>query len=176
MPNKQFKILVFIITLILALGVFLGSYALYKKFGVEKPLLEQLSAVPAVERVSMEKEGKKYIFEIELKKIENIQEEYTEINQVISSRLEEGGYEIRIKGNGNEKLKEFFNELQPAIYEALAYDRYVWLEEEIARKSAENQINYKMFVDEKYLYLQLEDESKYIYKIFNRETENLTAG
>jgi len=176
MRNKQFKVLAFITSLVLALGVFLGSYAFYKKFEVEQPLLEQLSAMPSVEQVSMEKEKGEYVFDIKLKKVDNIQEEYEKINQVINSKLEKETYDIKIQDDGNRKLQEFSDQLQPAVYEALAHNRYVWLEEEIAEKSAENQLNYRIFVDEKHLYLQLEDGSKYIYKIFNRDTESLTAG
>ncbi|MBC7076129.1 MAG: hypothetical protein H5T98_08745, partial [Syntrophomonadaceae bacterium] len=108
--------------------------------------------------------------------VDNIQEEYEKINQVINSKLEKETYDIKIQDDGNRKLQEFSDQLQPAVYEALAHNRYVWLEEEIAEKSAENQLNYRIFVDEKHLYLQLEDGSKYIYKIFNRDTESLTAG
>ncbi|MBC7076232.1 MAG: hypothetical protein H5T98_09265, partial [Syntrophomonadaceae bacterium] len=97
MRNKQFKVLAFITSLVLALGVFLGSYAFYKKFEVEQPLLEQLSAMPSVEQVSMEKEKGEYVFDIKLKKVDNIQEEYEKINQVINSKLEKETYDINIK-------------------------------------------------------------------------------
>jgi len=171
MKNKEFRVLFTIVSLILTLGILLGGYSLYKKFGVQEPVIKQLCSNKAIEKASIEKKNQQHLIKIELKKVENIQKQYAEVENIINSKFEPDDYELIIIGKQNKDLEQLFDQLQPAIYEALASNRYLWLSNEIKRQTDEKHMAYRMFVDERYLYIQIEDGDSYIYKIINRNIE-----
>ncbi len=173
MKNKEFKVFLAIIALIVTLGVLLGGYSLYKKYGIQGPLIKELSSHEMIEKAEIDRKNDKYIINLQLNKVENIQKQYTEVEDIINTRYKPGDYDLIITGRPNEELEQFYEQLQPAVYEALADNRYLWLSDHIENQAAGKRIAYRMFVDEKRLYIQIENNDNFFYKIINRNTEIL---
>lgn len=171
MKKNEFRVFLSILALIFSLGIFLGGYNLYIKWGLEKPLIKDLSSLSSVQGVSIEKNDQKYELKVKLKKVSNIQEQYKEIEKQVKSGLGNKEYELEIVDRRNDALELLFNQLQPTIYEAVANNRYLWLDEEVARRTAEKKMSYVIFIDEQNLYLQLMDGNAYLYEVINRAPE-----
>ncbi len=168
MKNNDFRILFSIAALMLSLGIFLGAYNIYIKLGIEKPLITELSALEGVRQVHLNKVDKGYEIKIDLIRMDNIQKMHIDINRILHERLKDKDYELQIGDRRNEELQGCFDNLQPAIYEAIAENRYIWLEGQLAKKAKSKGIDYAMYIDKRYLYLQLYDESQYLYEIIER--------
>ena len=167
MKNSEFKIITAIISLILTLALLLGGYNLYNKYMVEKPLTTQLAAMPSVKSAKITKVNKVYLIQLKLERVNNIQESYSEIESKISSSIKNDNYKIEIQDAGSKELAELFNEFQPALYQGLSQQQYLWLEEQLQQCSSNKGVEFRLFVDDKRVYLQLEDADSYLYKTFD---------
>lgn len=167
MKNNEIKIFYLIISIIVALGVLLSSYNLYQKYMVEKPLTEKLLLMEEINKVEVDKVNKVnklYSFKVYLGKVENIQKSYAEIDSTIDDTIK-GEYNIEIKDERNQRLDEFYDDLQPALYQGLARKEYLWLDEQINQRSRNQDIKARLLVDNERVYLQLEDGNSYLYSV-----------
>ncbi|HBK52447.1 hypothetical protein [Syntrophomonas wolfei] len=175
MKNNDFRILISVAALILSLGVLLGAYNLYIKLGIEKPLGAELSALDGVKKIEVNKGKEGYEIKVDLDSVDNIQDNYGDINQALKARLNSENYQLEIGDQRNQDLQELFNSLQPALYEALADNRFIWLNEQLAEKAAAKGMNYDMYIDKEQLYLQIGDGQHYLYEVIERNSSSSSA-
>ena len=142
-----------LISLIVILGIFLGSYFLYQKIGITDPLVTQISALDSIDRVEVNVVDKKYYIKVYITGVDSIQKTYLIIDDLAAKGLRNSDYEIKIVDNRDQSLEEAYYRLQPAIYEALATNQYRWLQEEIA-SHLNNQGEFLLH-SENYFYSQL---------------------
>ncbi len=172
MPGKsEFRIAITIITLILVLLVSFSGFYLYKRLGINEPLQNKLLSIEGVDRVSLEQKGQTYNVDIYMKRVDNLQKTYRAINQTLSSSLPKQNYSLTLTDQPNQELESFMQHMQPAIYESLSNNRFIWLDQEIARRTAEQGVSYKLFVDQENLIIQLDDGGDYIYQVIDRGNE-----
>lgn len=171
MKNSELKITVIIISLLAVLGTSMLSFHFYQKFMLERPLAEKLSDRPEVEDVSISKQDGKYLIEIKIKQVSNLEKEFTEINTVVKSVLKDKEYDVKIGDRRNQNLEIVFDHIQIAIYDALDNHKYVWLNEELGRYIEPRGMTYKIFIDDQHLYLQINDGKSYLYTIINRTAD-----
>ena len=100
-------------------------------------------------------------------KVEDIQSVYDSLITTIESKLGEEEYKLVIIDKENKVLKDWYKELQPAIYQALANNEFMWLDERLA-KTFKDGVRSNLFVDEKNLYIQLFNDDAYMYKVLPR--------
>jgi len=167
MKNSEFKIITAVISLFVTLAILLGGYNLYNKYMVEKPLTTQLAALPAVKSVKITKVDKEYLIQVELEQVDNIQDSYNQIESTINGKIKNVKCKIEIQDAGSKELSHFYNELQPVLYQGLSEQQYLWLDEQIKERSGDKGIESRLYVDDKRVYLQLEDADSYLYKTFD---------
>ena len=168
MKNSEFKIFTLIISLFVTFGLLLGSYNLYNKYMVEKPLTRELAAMDTVKCAEITKVDKVYLIQLQLEPVDNIQDSYNEIEaKITNSRIKNDNYRIEIQDTGSKELNHFYNDLQPVLYQGLSGQQYLWLDEQIQNRSSVKGIESRLYVDEKRVYLQLEDADSYLYKTFD---------
>lgn len=175
MKSNDFRVLFSIAALMLSLGIFLGAYSIYIKFAVEKPLAVELSALDGVKKVHLNKGEDGYEVKVDLVRMNNIQERYTDIEKVLQAGLKGKDYRLQIGDQRGRELQELYNSLQPAIYEAIAENHYIWLNEQLLEKAGAKGIGCAMYIDKKHLYLQFYDESQYLYEIIERSCSSNLA-
>jgi len=167
MKNNEIKIFYVIITIIAVLGVLLASYSLHNKYLVEKPLTEKLLAIEGVEKVDINKIDKESYICIQISQVDNIQKSYGKIESMVEDSIN-SNYRIEIKDKRNQKLDRLYDDLQPAIYQGLAQKEFLWLNEQIREQSSKKDIDSRLLVDDKRLYLQLKDGDSYLYRIIEQ--------
>ncbi|QGT99643.1 hypothetical protein SYNTR_1050 [Candidatus Syntrophocurvum alkaliphilum] len=169
MQNKpQFRIIIALISLVVVLGLLFGGYNLYNTIGVHNPVKGELSEIPEIQDVKIEKVDRKDVFKIQLGKTTNLKKVYTDTTKVLNSKYDPENYELIILDNSNNELEKAYDNLHLAIYEAIANNQFLWLDKQLEEK--QKNYDYKLFVDEENLYLQLEQENYYIYKVLDRST------
>ena len=70
----------------------------------------------------------------------------------------------------DERLGAAYLHLQPAIYEAAANHSFVWLDKTLSQYAAETGLAYQLYVDDRYLYLQLAAGEQEMYRIVELNT------
>jgi hypothetical protein len=177
MKNSEFKIIIAVISLFITLAILLSAYNFYNKYLVEKPLTTQLTALPNVKSAKISKVDKEYLIQVQLKQVDNIQDSYNQIESTINGKIKNDKYKIEIQDAGSKKLSQFYNDLQPMLYQGLSGQQYLWLDEQIKERSSNKGIESRLYVDDKRVYLQMEDADSYLYKTFNiAETQTSGGG
>ncbi len=174
MKNGEFRVIIAILTLLIALGLFLGGFTIYNRVGVEQPLTKELHMIEAVEKVDINKD-KVYKIEVQLNRVENIQTVYQDLVKTIAAKLDKNEYELVLADQPNAKLNDLSAQLQPAIYQALANNQFLWLDEKLAEISGEAEITYSLFIDDKCVYIQLIDGDSYTYQVLTRPSAITTS-
>ena len=167
MKNSEFKIITAVISLFVTLAILLGGYNLYNKYMVEKPLTTQLAMLPTVKSANIKKIDNEYLIQLQLKQVDNIQDSYNQIEATINRKIKNDKFKIEIQDAGNKQLSQFYNDLQPVLYQGLSGQQYLWLDEQIKERSNNKGIESQLYVDDKRVYLQLEDADSYLYKTFD---------
>ncbi len=167
MKNSEFKIITAVISLFVTLVILLGAYNVYNKYMVEKPLTTQLAGLPTVKSAEITKVDNEYLIQLQLKQVDNIQDSYNQIESTINRKIKNDKYKIEIQDAGNKELGQFYNELQPVLYQGLSGQQYLWLNEQIKERSTNKGIESRLYVDDKRVYLQLKDADSYLYKTFD---------
>ncbi len=170
--KNEFKIVVFITAFVITFGIGLGGYYLNSRYNIEKPLLTQINSLSSVEDSWMEKQDEIYNINITLGKVENVQEKYKQLDEMAREKLGERQYQIIINKQKNTILDRVYYDIQPIIYEALANSQYVWMKDEIGRIADQEQLEYKIFIDDNRVYLQFSTGDDYQYYIIDRNSEH----
>jgi hypothetical protein len=170
MPKKgDFNIVTAAAVLVIVLLISFSSYYLYKRFGVDAPLEKKVNALEGVESSKATSFNKGYEIEIKMEKVGNLQEAYNSIDRAVKDSLPQKEYALHLADKPDQSLQDFMQHMQPAIFESLAANRFIWLDEELCRRTQEAGLQYKLFVDQEHLYLQVEDGDYYVYQIIDRE-------
>lgn len=168
MKNSEFKVLLAILSTILALAIFLGCFSAYNRFGVRRPIVNNIMSLESVNKVQIDKQ-KEYVVTVYLGKVDNLQETYIRIDEIIAKKLEPGKYCIKIVDKRDAELEKVFVELQPVIYEALAGSRYIWLKDQVQGLGMQAEGN--LFIDEQRIYIQVIKGNSYMYEVIERTEE-----
>ncbi len=171
MKNNEFKIIITIFTLVFALGIFLGGFTLYNKWGLEGPLVEQLANIEGVEEVFINKDNKNYEISLELGKNDNFSEIYNKALAICETKLGVNNFDVFLIDNPNNKLNEIYIGLQPIIYESIAKNEFLWLDDSLKLMAGEETIDYELFIDDVNIYIKLSDKDYFIYKVLVRLPE-----
>ncbi|HZK01973.1 MAG TPA: hypothetical protein VFC96_03820, partial [Anaerovoracaceae bacterium] len=166
-------VFIVLISLILTLGILFGGHNLYMQYAVQKPVLKELYSSGTVKKAEIEKKNKKYIIDVQLNDIDNIQKGYEEVESIINGKYKPDSYELVITGKPNKGLEDLYEQLQPAVYDALANNRYLWLNNEIKKQTDEKGMVSKLFIDERRLYIQVKADDYYFFKIIDRGFEKM---
>lgn len=167
--KNDFKILLFITALLITFGLALGGNFLHSRYNIENPLMAQINELPSVEGSSIEKKDKIYLLRVSLGQVENLQEEYQQLNELVRDKLGEGKYQILIESDGQE-LDRIYYDIQPIVYQALANNEYVWMKEQINLIADKDELEYKMFIDQEHVYLQFSHGDQNQYYIIDRSS------
>lgn len=165
------RIITAAISLLITCALLLGGYSFYNNYIVQRPLLQALNDIAGVKEVQLVQVNDKYQITVALDQAGNLQNVYVKLDETAAFYLANKEFELKVTDNRNSQLTDIYNQLQPYIYEALAKDNYIWLNEEIGRQITENcpDAKYEFNIDADRIYLQFNQEQKNLYAIIPRE-------
>ncbi len=168
MEKGHLKIITVLIVLGISLGLLLGIQKYYNDNYVERPVKHALEQLAFVESVTVNKDTGVYDFKVQIKQAGNIQYEYSKIDGIIANDLKEQEYQITLQDHRSPELKKDLEDLELSIYEAMAKNNYLWLDETFRQAANSNKFSYKLFIDDERLYIQLADQDYFLYEIIER--------
>lgn len=170
MRKLETRIMAAAVSIAVTLAVLLAGYTFYNKFIIQEPLINALSDTLSVNEVRVEKENSKYQITVALDKVDNLQSEFAKLDEIAAFHLASREYDLQVSDARDKQLTDFYAQLQPFIYEALAKDNYIWLNEEITTQ-IENKyrdVDFQFFIDAEMIYLQFDNGQETLYEIIPR--------
>ena len=174
MQKQETRIMVIAVSIVVTLAILLACYTFYNKYIIQKPLLNALENASFVNEVWVLKEDNIYQITVEMDKVDNLQTEFAKLNKIAAAHLGSQEYDLKVSDARDQQLADLYAQLQPFIYEALAKDNYIWLNDEISRqiKNKYKNMDYKFFIDAEKIYLQFDNGRETLYEIIPREISN----
>jgi len=168
MRNKDIRVSVIILAIIVVLALLLVGQFIYKEYNVEQPLFKVYSKTKAVQNVDIsEKDGRVKIV-LRLGPTANLQLAYGEIMAATTWILGPKPFELKIKDNRSPVLEDLLVETEPVIYEAMSKGSYTWMKKEIISAARTNGAEAQVFMDSERIYLAFTKGRNYLYEIIPR--------
>lgn len=168
MKNGQIKIITVLIVLGVTLGLLLFMQRFYTNSFVEKPVIVELQKIAFVDKVEVNKAKGFYEFNVQIKQAGNVQYEYNKVDSVIKENIKGKDYQLNLKDKTDPHLDKAMELMELSIYEAMAKNNYMWLDETIRHMAQQDNFTYKLFIDDQRLYIQLADGKHFRYEIIER--------
>lgn len=161
------RVLIFLLVFLSIL--FLANYV-YRVYYIEKPLKEFYENSSIVKSYEIINKNNIKEINLTLKQVDNLKDAYNSLLVGTEKVLNNKKFIIKLENdkNADEKLNEFYYKIQFIVYEAIQKGEFLKMSQYIMAESQRNNINSKLYIDEKNLYIQLNDEDKYLYKIISR--------
>jgi len=173
---RNFQVKYFLLALVICLAVFTGLFRVYQDRMIEKPIREQIIQSLKTDSVEVAKKDGVYTVEVKLKQAGDIKADYAVVEEAASKKIKEENYTISMVDHRTEKLQQDYDDLQLRIYEAMAKDNYLWLEEQIKSQALERKYQYKLYLDEDKLYLEIKNQDGFLYEVIDRPTVTKQLG
>jgi len=135
---------------------------------VKEPLKEALLNIDAVKEVNIKSENQQHMeILITLDKVDDLSKTYQEIEKIVALRFPENSVKIFLIDKRNAYLETVLEKLHFALMEGERLGNYTEMSDKIyLLLEQENELErYRLRVDQKYIYLQLESKSYYLYEI-----------
>ena len=149
-----------LVTAGLFFGLLVGAQFFFKNFYIAGNFEEKLSQVEGIKKIEINDDH----ITLTMGKVNNLKETYQEITQVIQDKK----YEILIKDLPSPILEDAAEKSEIAIYEGIYRGNFTEISDYIRNLAGENGITVKIFVDNERVYLQMEEEQNFLYRIIDR--------
>lgn len=145
-----------------------GQYA-WHKTQIEKPLTLEINQITAVKNWSIQYDADQTRVKVVLNRKADLQETYLALTGVLNKTIGEGKYQLEIQNTSSKKLTDFYQNIQPVLYEGLSTGRFTWLVSEVDQQAKNEGLETKVQLDNNYLYLQVVGQGQSIYKLLPRD-------
>ncbi|NLO88945.1 MAG: hypothetical protein GX088_01215 [Clostridia bacterium] len=179
MQLRELRYPLIAVVVLIVLGLLFAGQWLYKKYFLETPLVEAVNSLPEVEESKLFE--KTNVVEIKLKKVENLQRAYINIENKLKELEASQDLKIVITDERDKLLEDLFYKSQFAIHQAIIKGDFIYMHDHISKLVSEAGIErFNIFIDSKNIYVQFHEGDNYLYEIINRqfnyEEDNFTPG
>lgn len=179
MEYKGIKFNIVILIIIIMIGVFFGGQYLYKIYNIDQPVKKEILEIEGIDNVSIvEKNGQIDIL-VSLKSGIDFFQVYHKIEEIMIEKLGEQKGIIKVDNEKSKELEEEYYKLHFAIYEGISTREFVKMKESIDQiVNKINLDNYKLWIDNQAVYIQLDNNNNSLYKRipYNRDIIVRTEG
>lgn len=164
------KIIITVVIFLVTLGLLFGAYFFYTQIFVQEPLSVTLDNSELIGEYRLEKSQKEPVLKVRLNKVSNLAGQFEHLLTSANEVLTKKNLHLELSSNPNEKLVDFYQEINPVLYEALSLNNFSDLHEKLRESGLQYGLSVaKLTISRDYLYLQLEDNDNYLYCILNRD-------
>jgi hypothetical protein len=150
------------------LALLFGGRTLTTKFRVENPLSQHLKTVKVVKSFKVEPVGDGLQLDVALKQNPNLQTTLEAIVKEVEFYHKKAVTAIVIADRANPRLEQIRYQLSFYLEEALASGHFIQLKKALDACGAQNGITAKVYLAPKFIYLQLETGTAYLYQAIPR--------
>jgi hypothetical protein len=162
-------------TVVMTFAILGGGQTIWQKFTVAKPLDATLLKIDGVEKAIRENGDKKddpVKINVTLKNASNLQKTYTAILDGSKSVLGGKRFQVTIADTRTAELEQFEAMVQPHMQEAIATGAFTQMVNRIQELAATKGITAQIFIDSRYMYLQLTKDGAELYQVVPRLPEH----
>ena len=170
MQKNEFKIGLVLLALLIVLGALVGGQKLYNTKLIEKPVLDELRTLSYVENAKINTADNVYHIKVDISQPGNLKNEYNEIDKIVMDHIKGHKYEIELVDKRDENLQNELQSMELSIYEAIAQDNYLDLEQRFADKAERDHFEFLLQIDKQKLYVQIRQSDRFLYEIVDRNT------
>lgn len=173
---KELRWTTVLLGILLSFGTLVLGNWLYQQYLVKAPLGEALSQQPEIQDWSVKKDGRQTQLMIELGPVGDLQETCKFIQKTTRQYLGDEGIEIVLADQRTDALKAVRYNLQFPLYEAIAQGNFTNLARLVDLEAQQAKLDqHQIFIDEHYLYIQLFQDSAYLYEVVSRHPDQPTS-
>jgi len=169
MKNHEIKVALVLLGLLLTLGLLVGGQKIYRADMVEKPVVKQLLALPCVDEAVLCNDQGRNTINVHMQSVDNLKQAYNEIDQIMAAKFPRGNYGIVLDDQRNAALQNEWEQLELALYEAIASNQYVALEQHLNAVAARNGFTCQLQIDTQHLFVHLQRGEQFLYEIIERQ-------
>lgn len=170
MQINQKKLIVVILTSILALLLFFAIYHFYVSTRIEAPISSEIEKISSVQSVQVKNDHEQIIITLHVEESDNIQKLYCQVEEIVQSHSKKP-FQIEIVDNRDQSLQEVYDELQLSIYEALAKYDYDLLNNKIQQRCTPSGIAARVFIDHEHLYIQMARGDAFLAEVIDIQSD-----
>ncbi len=176
-PRKGFRWEIIALSAVLTLAVLSLAYYSYERAGVRRPLEKALLTDPDVSDVSISDGDSGLTIEVSLSKVSDLSATYKRINDLIVDRVDQKGFVLWIKDQRNAELLDMYHAAHYYLEEASVRGNFGTMIETCGPiLDNAGATAYKITVDQKHIYVQIESENGYFYQVLDRPNEIVAGG
>ena len=176
MEKKYIQLLKGCIALIITVACLYVGQAIWHDYAVDQPLDKTLHGIDGVEKVTWDDSNNindSINIYVTLNNTVNLQKTYEEINRKIEKTLKNKKFNLEIKDNRSPELEQSYYDIHYYIQKAIVDGDFPMLEEKVQEKAGSTGAAAKVYVDEKYIYLQLTKNDSSLYTVVSRHSDRL---
>lgn len=148
-----------------ALVVLFGGWAVYRDYGLERPLEKQLTGTKQVQSVHVKLSGAQKTIQVALRQVPDLQTTYRSIKATVGETVS-SDVTIRITDQRTPELETLFQSYQPAIYEGIAKGSFTEMIDKLQQRAAQDGLTRSVVtMDRDNIYIQLEKGDRYLYEV-----------
>ena len=176
MKIKNTRIFKCFLAFIVTLFMLLVGQILWQNYGVNMPLEKSLQSIDGVKNIVWNKNSKiaePAQIEVTLGNVANIQKTYKEIHQKSGKVLGVRPYNIIIKDNRTPELENIYNDINYYVQKAISDGDFPLLAQKTEDIAKQVGVSAEVFVDEQYVYIQLNKEDTSLYMVALRYSNGI---
>lgn len=154
------------LTIVLLLA---GQYT-WHKTQIEQPLTQGFKQVGTVKDWDIQYDAAQTKVRVTLQGKADLQKTYLALTELLDKTIGVGKYNLEFKNTSSRKVNDFFQKIQPVLYEGLSTGHFTWLVNEVNREAQQEGLDTKVQLDNGFLYLQVAEQDQAIYKLLPRES------
>lgn len=160
------------LTIIATLAVLAGGQTLWQQFFIAKPLSQLAQEIDGVKSVSLTPNGKStQQINVTLANVANLQTTYRTLDNRIAAVLGRKNYEIILHNSSVPELERLYYSIHYDIQEAIFTGNFSSMAERIENAAAAAAASARVFVDDRAVYLQLNNDSGDFCIVLARQTK-----
>lgn len=162
--------------LLVTLGLLLGGSYLVRQRTVDQPLFKLYKGTQEVKDVHIERAPDGLNIQLTLGSVDDLQKTYHRLDEATRALVSDQPYRLAIKDERNPRLEEDFYRLHFGIQEAIATGNFTKLAANLDKDAQTMGLDrYRVFVDSRSVFVQLQGHGGYLYEILPREARPAAA-
>jgi len=165
----------YFIVLVVTIGVLFCGQLIWHKYAVAKPLDKELLQIKGVESVQWEdnrKDGDGVVITVALGPVVDLENTYGEIGDTVKRIMGHRAVKIVLREHRTPELENVYYKIHYQVQEAISTGKFVAMADNIQAQAKASQVDAKVYVDARYVYIELDKGVGRLYSVVPRQADN----